>query len=232
MLKKVLRLIDATLGRFVRHFFFILVRPYYSLFYNVSMSNKHLLQDMPGGLILATHVSRHDGPMVANMLYSTVRVRPAVLYSEYYNWAQWFPLMSISAVPMSSPKSWSPERRAAQKEFSLDVIRRVISNGNPVLLFPSGGVRTQPREVIKPRLSGAYDILTAIPDCPVAIIRIEGLSAFETPIYDHFWSFMFIKKGRRHVNISIEYLPDGLSTDCSLEDFNASLEKRLNTRPS
>ena len=192
------------------------------------MSNKHLLQDLPGGLVLCTHVSRHDGPMVANMLYSTSRVRPAVLYSEYYNWMQWFPLMSISAVPMSSPKTWEPERRAKQKEVSLDIIRRVIRNGSLVLLFPAGRVRTEPREVIMPRLSGAYEILKAIPDCPVALIRIEGLSKFDTPIYDHFWSFLFIKQGRRHVNVSIELLESGLDTDCSLEEFNASLEKRMN----
>jgi 1-acyl-sn-glycerol-3-phosphate acyltransferase len=51
------RFFDATLGKWVRHLFFVLVRTYYAMFYNVSAAGKHLLQDQPGTLILATHVS-------------------------------------------------------------------------------------------------------------------------------------------------------------------------------
>ena len=231
MFKRVVKAIDATVGRALRHFFFIVVRPYYAAFYNVSMSNKHLLQDLPGGLILASHVSRHDGPMLAALLYSTMRVRPAVLYTEYYNWLQWFPMFLVGAVPMSSPKIWAPERRARQKEVALGIIRKVIAKGNLVLLFPSGGVRREPREVIKPRLSGAYDLIREMPDIPVAIIRIEGMSKFEAPIYDRFWTFLFVKNGRRHVNITIEVLKDGVDTDCALEEFNARLERVMNGAP-
>ena len=68
------QMIDNTLGKWLRHLTFVLVRPYFSLFYNVSCSGKHLLQDLPGGLILATHISRLDGPLIAAMLYSTRRV--------------------------------------------------------------------------------------------------------------------------------------------------------------
>ncbi len=228
MFKPIIKALDATLGRAFRHFFFILVRPYYSAFYNVSISNKHLLQDLPGGLILASHVSRHDGPMLAALLYSTKRVRPAVLYSEYHNWLQWFPMVMVGAVPMSSPKTWAPERRARQKDVALGILRKVIAKGNLVLLFPSGGVRREAREVIKPRLSGAYDVLKAMPDIPVAIIRIEGMTKFEAPIHDLFWSFLFIHKGRRHVNITIDVVKEGLNTDCSLEEFNQRLEDVMN----
>ena len=82
------RFFDATLGKWVRHLFFVLVRTYYAMFYNVSAAGKHLLQDQPGTLILATHVSRHDGPLVSAILYSTARVRPTVHYYEYHTWAQ------------------------------------------------------------------------------------------------------------------------------------------------
>lgn len=228
MLKPIWRMIDATLGRALRHLTFLLVRPYYSLFYNISCSNKHVLQDLPGGLVLATHVSRHDGPMIAALLYSTMRVRPAVLYTEYYHWAQWFPMFLVGAVPMSSPKSWAPERRAKQKDLALGIMRKVISKGNLVLLFPSGGVKRQEREIIKPRLSGAYDIMKSMPECPVVLVRIEGLSTFDSPVYDRFWTFIWIKKGRRHVNVSIELLSSELDTNMPLEQFNERLESLLN----
>ncbi|WP_044043640.1 lysophospholipid acyltransferase family protein [Octadecabacter antarcticus] len=97
------RHIDTTLGKWVRHFFFVLVRASYALFYNVSAAGKHLLQDKPGTLTLATHVSRHDGPLISAILYSTTRVRPTVHYDEYHNWAQWFPMYVAGAIPMSSP---------------------------------------------------------------------------------------------------------------------------------
>ena len=226
-MKQARKFIDATLGRLFRHLAFLLVRPFYSLFFNVSCSNKHLLQDIPGGLILASHVSRHDGPMITALLYSTKRVRPAVHYTEYYNPVQWFPMMLAGAVPLSSPKEWGPERRAQQKVHALDVMRRIITAGNFVLLFPAGRIRRQPREVIMPRLSGAYDTLKALPGCPVVLIHIEGLSKFNEPKYDLFWSFLSLKSGRRHVNVHIE-LADDLSTDCSVEEFNAELERRFN----
>ncbi|MEM8592860.1 MAG: 1-acyl-sn-glycerol-3-phosphate acyltransferase, partial [Pseudomonadota bacterium] len=145
-MKPVRRLMDATLGRWTRHFFFILVRSYYGLFYNISCSDKALLQDLPGGLIISTHVSRHDGPMLAAMLYTSRRVRPAAHYSEYYNPFQWLPLMIVGCIPMSSPKEWPKERRAAQKERALKNIRRVIENGNIILLFPGGRTKQQRKE--------------------------------------------------------------------------------------
>ena len=228
MFKGIRRALDATVARAIRHIFFVLVRPYYGLFYNVSCSNKHLVQDLPGGLVLASHVSRHDGPLVSALLYSTMRVRPAAHYTEYYSWLQWLPLMLAGTIPMSSPRKWSPERRSAQKTWALGIIRRIIENGNLVLLFPAGMVRKQPREVINPKFSGAYDILKAMPETPVVIVHIEGLSRFETPKYDRFWTFLFIKKGRRHVNVHIDVLKDGLDTDCTLAEFNARLERRFN----
>lgn len=230
-MKPVLKFIDATVGRWLRHFAFILVRLYYAAFYNVSCSNRHLLQDIDGGLILASHVSRHDGPMITALLYSTKRVRPAVHYTEYHNKAQWFPMMLAGAVPLSSPKDWAPERRAAQKVKALDVLRKIIEAGNFVLLFPAGRIRRQPGEVILPRLSGAYDTLKTLPDCPVLLVHIEGLSKFEQPKYDLFWSFLSIKRGRRHVNVTIERADD-LSTDCTVEEFNAELERRYNAANS
>ncbi|MEM1237196.1 MAG: 1-acyl-sn-glycerol-3-phosphate acyltransferase [Pseudomonadota bacterium] len=228
MMKSLRRFADATLGRWTRHFFFILLRSYYALFFNISCADKAKLQDFPGGLILSTHGSRHDGPMVAALLYTTRRVRPAVLYTEYYSWAQWFPLMIAGCIPMSSPKEWSPERRAAQKDKALGTIRRVIENENIILLFPEGRIKQQRREVIEPHFSGAYDTLKALDDVPVAIIRIRGLSPFDEHKRDLFWTFIGRQKGRRHVLMDIEIPERPLDSSMSLEEFNLDLEARFN----
>ncbi|MEM9349933.1 MAG: 1-acyl-sn-glycerol-3-phosphate acyltransferase [Pseudomonadota bacterium] len=227
-MKPLRRFLDATLGRWIRHFFFILLRTYYGLFYNISVADKSLLQDLPGGLILCTHVSRHDGPMICAMLYTARRVRPAVLYSEYYSWLQWFPLMIAGSVPMSSPKEWPAERRKAQKERALGTMRRVIENGNIILLFPAGRIKKQRREIIEPHFSGAYETLKSLGDIPVALIRIRGLSPHEPRKYDLFWTFIGRQKGRRHVLVDIEIPDKPLDTSLPLAEFNADIEARFN----
>ncbi|MFK7877787.1 MAG: 1-acyl-sn-glycerol-3-phosphate acyltransferase [Paracoccaceae bacterium] len=221
------RFLDATLGKWVRHLLFVLIRSFYALFYNVSCSNKHLLQDQPGTLIIATHVSRHDGPLIASILYSTMRIRPTVHYDEYHHPLQWPAMFVAAAIPMSSPKSWPDAKRKARKVFVLEVIRKVLANRNSILLFPAGKVRRQEREIIAPYLSGAYDILTAEPNTPVMILRIDGLGKFQFAKYDGFYSFLGLKSGRRHVSIDIAPVTD-LTPNQPLEEFNQRLEFLLN----
>lgn len=222
-----LKFIDATLGRWTRHFFFVIVRSYYALTVNAGISGKQILQEQPGSLIVATHVSRHDGPFVASMLYSTTRVRPTVHYNEYYNWMQFLPMWVVGAIPMSSPKSWPEEKRRANKSRTMTIIQKLLNRGRAVLIFPAGGIRRQPEEVIKPHLSGVYDILKARPETPVLLLRLGGLGQFQEKRYDNFWTFIGRKKGRRHVSLDLK--PIQLNTDLPLEEFNAHLEELLNT---
>lgn len=221
-------LIDATLGRWLRHFLFVIVRTYYALFYNVSCSGKHLLQDQPGTLILATHVSRNDGPLIAAILYSTQRVRPTVHYNEYYNWAQFLPMYIAAAIPMSSPKTWPEEKRKERKVKTLQNIHQALANEYSVLLFPAGRVRYEEKEIVPPYLSGVYDILKSEPDTPVMLLRLDGLGKFQEAKHDGFWSFLRIKKGRRHVSMDLRPLVD-LDPSMDKEAFNKRLEQLLNT---
>jgi 1-acyl-sn-glycerol-3-phosphate acyltransferase len=221
------RFIDATFGKWIRHVFFLLLRTYYALFYNISCSNKHLLQDGPGSLILATHVSRHDGPLISAILYTTRRIRPTVHYNEYYSWTQWVPMYVASAIPMSSPKTWPDEKRRQRKVETIGVIHKVLANGNSILLFPAGKVRTEPKEVVAPYLSGVHDILRAEPDTPVMLLRLDGLGKFQMAKYDGFWSFLGIKNGRRHVSVDIRPVVD-LDPSMDLAAFNMRLQEMLN----
>lgn len=222
-----LRLLDRTLGRPIRHLLFVLTRTYYALFYNVSCSNKHLLQDLPGALILATHVSRHDGPLIASVLYTTTRIRPTAHYNEYYSIAQWLPMYVTGTIPMSSPKTWPDEKRQTRREHILKVMRKVLENGNSILLFPAGRIRRQPEEIIPEYLTGTHEILNTVPDVPVIILRIDGLGKFQDAKYDGFWSFVGRKNGRRHVSLEIEPY-DKLDPSMPLADFNKHLEDVLN----
>ena len=196
--------------------------------FNVSAVGKHLLQDQRGTLILATHVSQHDGPLVLAILYSTARVRPTVHYDEYHNWAQWFPMYVAGAIPMSSPKSWPDDHRAARKDHTLGIIHKVLGNGNSILLFPAGKVNRQPEKIIAPYLSVMYDILRTAPDTPVLLLRLDGLGKFQRAQYDGFWSFLVIKKGRRHLSLDLRQISN-LDPKQDLAVFNETLEALLNS---
>jgi len=221
------RFIDATLGRWLRHFLFIILRAYYALFFNVSCAGKHLLQDQPGTLILATHVSRHDGPLISAILYSTKRIRPTVHYDEYFNWSQFLPMFIASAIPMSSPRSWPEEKRKERKAETLEIVHKVLAKGNSVLLFPAGKVRRQEHEQVPAYLSGVHDILSAEPDTPVILLRLDGLGMFQRRSHDLFWSFLGIRKGRRHVSMDLQPIHD-LDPSMPVDAFNRKLEKMLN----
>lgn len=223
------RFIDRTLGRWTRHFFFVLVRTYYGLFYNIGAAGMHLLQDQPGTLILATHVSRHDGPMISAILYSTARVRPTVHYDEYHHWAQKLPMYVAGAIPMSSPKDWADDKRQAQKVKTMGIIQKVMANGSSVLLFPAGKVRRQPEEIVAPYLGGVHEILQANPETPVMLLRLDGLGKFQRAQYDGFWSFLGRKHGRRHVSADLR--PIKLDAGLELAAFNKHLEDLLNSSP-
>lgn len=227
------KFLDDTIGRWARHFMSVVVRLFLLLFFNVSCSGRHLLSDLPdGALIFCTHISRLDGPLVAASLYATRRVRPAVHYDEYYHPLQW-PFMYISgAIALSSPKHWPPEQRAARRAKTFGYISEFLATKDSfLLLFPAGMGKRQPREIIPPHFSGAYEILKASPEKQVVIIRLQGLGRFDQPKYDLFWSFIPGLTGRRHVEMSIEVLDEPLNTTQSQADFNADLETRLNDLP-
>lgn len=228
--KRLVRLIDATLGKLLRHFLFSLFRFYYSLFYNVSCSNKEKLQDLGGAIILSNHVSRHDGQLILSELYSVTRIRPTAYYKEFEHWVQHYPMVLFGTISMSSPRSWSPERREAQKFKTLDIMKRVLANGNSILIFPSGGIRKGEKEQIKPYLTGAFETIEANPKRPVVLIKIDGLGKYQYQKHDLFWSFIGRTKGRRHAKLDIEIV-DTIPVDKGVEDFNKVLENYFNGKP-
>ncbi len=227
MAKKSTKYIDSVFGRILRHFVFSLVRPYYSIFYNVSCSNKEKLQSLDGAIVLANHVSRNDPPLIVSALYSVSRIRPTAYFKEYEHWAQHYPMVLFGTIPMSSPKDWEPERREAQRLKTMEIMSKVLSNGNSILIFPAGGIRKGEKEEIPSYLSGTYEMLLEHPNTPVVLIKVDGLGKFQYRIYDQFWSFLGISKGRRHVKLDIEVL-QRLSTDGGQAEFNQRLEEYFN----
>ncbi|MCF6320275.1 MAG: 1-acyl-sn-glycerol-3-phosphate acyltransferase [Rhizobiaceae bacterium] len=228
--KNTVRVIDNIFGKLLRHLVFALVRPYFSVAFNVSCSNKEKLQGLEGAIILSNHVSRHDPPLILATLYAVTRIRPTAYYREYEHWLQKYPMMLFGTIPMSSPKTWAPERREANKLETLDIMRRVVENGNSILIFPAGNIRKGEKEEIAPYLTGAYDTIKALGNPPVVLLKLDGLGKYQYRKYDLFWSFLGIKKGRRHVKIDLQIV-ENLTLGKNSEAFNKKLEKYFNGGP-
>lgn len=228
--KRTIRYVDSVFGRTLRHFVFALVRLYYSLFYNVSCSNKDKLQDLGGAIILSNHVSRHDGQLILSCLYSTTRIRPTAYYKEYEHWAQRWPMILFGTISMSSPKTWTPEEREAQKQKTLDIMSRVLDNGNSILIFPAGGIRKGEKEEIAPYLTGAFDTIQAHFDRPIVLIKLDGLGKHQFKKYDQFWTFLGISRGRRHASLDVEVVHN-IPSDNGRDEFNRKLEDYFNGAP-
>ena len=113
-------------------------------------------------------------------------------------------MMLFGTIPMSSPKDWTPEQREAQKQKTLDIMKRVLENDNSILIFPAGSIRTGEKEEIPPHMTGAYDMIKALPGRPVVLIKVDGLGKDQYHVYDQFWSFLGIQKGRRHAKLDLE----------------------------
>jgi 1-acyl-sn-glycerol-3-phosphate acyltransferase len=141
---------------------------------------------------------------------------------------QWFPLFVARAIPVSSPKTWTQEKRQAQKEQSMARILEALARDESVLLFPAGHTRQSEPEVIAPHLSGAYDILKTNPQRPVLLLRLDGLGKFQFKSYDYFWTFIGRSKGRRHISVDLK-MADDLDVSMGLAAFNKDLEDRFNT---
>lgn len=221
------QVLDRTIGTLARHIVFVIARAYFTLFYNITCTGKHLLQGQEGALILATHVSRHDGPLITTVLYSTTRIRPTVHYNEYYHWLQWLPMFITGAIPMSSPQSWPAEKRATHKAAVMGTIHKVLARGQTVLIFPAGKARRQAEEIVPPHFTGVRDIIRTAPELPVFLLRLEGLGTFQEAEHDHFWRFVGVRKGRRHVSVQIIPLT-GLDASMELNAFNQHIERLLN----
>jgi len=225
--KGVVRVIDGFFGTILRHLVFALVRPYFSLFFNVSCSNKEILQGLDGAIILSNHVSRHDPPLILATLYAVARIRPTAYYKEVEHWAQKYPMMLFGTIPMSSPKEWAKERREANKQETLDIMRKVVENGNSILIFPTGNISKGERQEIPAYLTGTYDTIKALDNPPVILIKVDGLGTHQYRIYDLFWSFLGITKGRRHVKMNMEIVENiDLGKNCA--EFNKRLESYFN----
>jgi acyl-CoA synthetase (AMP-forming)/AMP-acid ligase II/1-acyl-sn-glycerol-3-phosphate acyltransferase/acyl carrier protein len=145
-----------------------------SLHYKVEVRNIEAVRGLKGGMICPDHVALVDPPLLATNLAPYVIARP-VAYAGIYNNPVLKPLMQfIRTLPIESTADGASDWKRFKIRRSMDQIRTAVTNGDTLLIYPSGQLRAAPTEQLGGK-SSVYDLIKQFPDQPIVLARIRGL---------------------------------------------------------
>src|SRR5262249_10617891 len=99
-----------------------------------------------------------------------------VAYSGMYNLAYLKPLMqAVRTLPIESTWDGASDWKRFKIRRSLQTIRAAIKQGDTLLIYPSGQLRSGETEQLGGK-SSVYDLLKEFPNQPLVLARIRGLN--------------------------------------------------------
>jgi 1-acyl-sn-glycerol-3-phosphate acyltransferase len=189
--KPLVKRIDRTLGAIARAAVAnVIARPFIAANYAVEISGtEDALSCSNGSLVVANHVSFLDGPFLMSAAWPYAHIRPTAWHAEYNDPAQWWLMKLFSVVclgsPRQPPKGWKRgapnrealwiEERARRKAQSQEIMNKILAAGRHLLVFCEGAIGDGSGVQIPSHLSGVHDLISAHPDKPVLLVKIEGL---------------------------------------------------------
>ncbi len=127
-----------------------------------------------GILFLPNHVAHMEPVMIFAYLWPKFKMRPLVIE---YVYRQRFlqPLMRIvRALPIPSFDTSINQIKIKRAERSMAEVAQGLKNGENIILYPSGRLKTSGKEVLA-GASGVHTLLQECPDSNVVLIRTSGL---------------------------------------------------------
>jgi long-chain-fatty-acid--[acyl-carrier-protein] ligase len=126
-----------------------------------------------GWLILANHPAEMDPVLLSTITWQRFRMRSLVL-DEFYRTSFGYPILRLSrALPIPDLERERSRDAVATLRRRLDEAVAALRQGDNILLYPSGRLYREPREVIG-NASGTHLLLKRLPDVPVLLVRIRG----------------------------------------------------------
>ncbi len=151
-----------------------LTRTLLSLHYKVEVRNVAAVRGLKGGMICPNHVALVDPPLLMSSLAPYVQPRP-VAYAGIYNNPILKPLMRfVRTVPIESTSDGTSDWKRFKIRRSMDTIRKAVTAGDTLLIYPSGQLRAAPTEQLGGK-SSVYELMREFPEQPVVLARIRGL---------------------------------------------------------
>ena len=158
----------------VRYAVWLFGRLALALRYRVTVVGRAAVDARPGPyLFLPNHPAFSDPPNVIAVLWPRYRVRPVVLETNFQNpaLAPFAYLLNAIRVPDVSNASAEARRRA---ESALGAAVDALKAGDNVILWPGGRLSRDGGEHVGGARAAA-DILAAVPDVTVVLVRTRGL---------------------------------------------------------
>lgn len=204
-------------------------------------------KDWRGVLFLSNHQSQIDTVFIGTVLgQKGVRFRPLIV--EYVYRMAWLKLgiKALRAIPIPNFESSVNQYKKVRGERALQEVSRSLTEGQNVLLFPSGKMKRSGVEKLG-GASAAYNLVQEHRDMPVVLIRITGLwgSRFsralseELPIAEQtilagiratLKNLLFFNP-RRRLHLEIMEAPQALYEAKEKLEFNRILEDVYNRYP-
>ncbi len=227
--------------------FVICVRLLLSLRYRIDVVGLEELKARLSGsksgiLFLANHAAEIDPPLVISLLWNPFKPHPVTMVDFFYKPVVRSLLQMVGALPVPTFDAHSNSYKKKQIEKTYSQIFSLLAKGENLLIYPSGGLKKQPEELIGGG-SGIQTILSKMPECPVVLVKVTGLwgSRFSRALTgrspDLFAAFLSSFKTlasnliffapRRKLTVEF-YVPSDFPSKASRLEINHYLEKWYN----
>ncbi len=227
-------LVDCVrlLGRFVL-----------SLRYSIRVSGLDTLRDKRGLLIMPNHPAEIDPVLLEILLWRVLRPTPVVLEDFYHMPVLRRMFAMMRALPMPDMEAGRSEFKVRRINGTLREVAERLARGDNVLLYPSGRLSRNGREIIG-GASGIHTLLQQTPDATIVLVRTRGLwgSSFSWVYADRRPSLvgcalhgakallmnLIFFTPRRKVTIEFETAPDDFPRAGGRAEINQWLENWYN----
>jgi len=145
-----------------------------SLRYRVRLHGSESLRGLKGPtLVMPNHPAYIDPPMLLTVLWPVLRIRPLLYEGHFRHWLlrPLVPLLGGVRVPDLDQPS---DAASAQARAAIDSVIEGLRQGDNFILWPAGHAQSDGVERLG-AAQAACDILQAVPDANVVLVRTRGL---------------------------------------------------------
>jgi long-chain-fatty-acid--[acyl-carrier-protein] ligase len=157
-------------------FLSVLMRVLLSLHWKVrTRGMEQALAGLKGGLILPTHISLNDPPLLLATIWRHARPSPVVFHRWYFWWPIHWLMRAVGALPMYSVTEGAGSFKQRKIDHSLaEMTRAQVEDGANILMYPEAQLRRGNEPLVMGK-TAAYERWKANPEAPIVLVRIRGL---------------------------------------------------------
>ena len=221
-----------------------IISPILNLRYDITWKGLDCLEGQGPFLLLPNHPAEIDPLLLLVGLWPKLKIRPVLLSNFHRNPIIGCYTRAVRAIPLPDLENNQDASAVSEVQQAIDNICQALSEGDNILLYPSGRLMRGGLEKLM-GASSAFQIITKVKHVKVRLIKTRGLYGSlsstapkqgERPhpiVFGIKAFFLLLRYGvwfmpRRQVSISIEPASNDLLRADTKQKFNDLLEARFN----